>query len=420
MSRAVIHPAALSGTLAAPPSKSAAHRALICAALADGKSRVYPLAGSADMAATAQCLCAMGAQIAREGDAAFVEGGRCAAGAEVTLDCAESGSTLRFLLPVAAAYGLRATFVGRGRLPERPLGALADQMKAHGVSFSAGAMPFTIGGRLSPGRYELPGDVSSQFVTGLLFALPLLDGESEIVLTSPLQSAGYVEMTLRALQESGVAVTPTENGWRVPGNQRFRAFDRTVEGDWSNAAFWLCAAAIGGTVRITGLSNDSAQGDRAVYEILERFGADITRDAHAVCCEAAPLRAQRIDAGQIPDLVPVLAVTAAFAEGDTEIYNAARLRIKESDRLASTAALLRALGGSAEEYPDRLVVHGGGLRGGDAQGANDHRIVMAAAVAALGCREKVCVTDAHAINKSYPDFFDELNKLGGRCNVDMG
>lgn len=221
-------------------------------------------------------------------------------------------------------------------------------MKAHGVSFSAGAMPFTIGGRLSPGRYELPGNVSSQFVTGLLFALPLLDGESEIVLTSPLQSAGYVEMTLRTLQESGVAVTPTENGWRVPGNQRFRAFDRTVEGDWSNAAFWLCAAAIGGTVRITGLSNDSAQGDRTVYEILERFGADITRDAHAVCCEAAPLRAQRIDAGQIPDLVPVLAVTAAFAEGDTEIYNAARLRIKESDRARvdrGAPARARRLGG---------------------------------------------------------------------------
>ncbi|MFR9188819.1 MAG: 3-phosphoshikimate 1-carboxyvinyltransferase [Anaerotruncus massiliensis (ex Togo et al. 2019)] len=246
-------------------------------------------------------------------------------------------------MPVAAAYGLRATFVGRGRLPERPLGALADQMKAHGVSFSAGAMPFTIGGRLSPGRYELPGNVSSQFVTGLLFALPLLDGESEIVLTSPLQSAGYVEMTLRTLQESGVAVTPTENGWRVPGNQRFRAFDRTVEGDWSNAAFWLCAAAIGGTVRITGLSNDSAQGDRTVYEILERFGADITRDAHAVCCEAAPAR-QRIDAGRFRPRA-VLAVTVAFA-GDTGSITPPACASGERP-LASTAALLRArrLGG---------------------------------------------------------------------------
>lgn len=421
MSRAVIHPARLSGTLAAPPSKSAAHRALICAALADGESRVSPLADSADMAATIGVLRAMGAEIASsENGGVTISSGRWNREKMALLDCRESGSTLRFLLPVACALGLTATAAGRGRLPERPLGALMEQMKAHGVSFSGERMPFIVRGQLTPGRYELPGDVSSQFVTGLLFALPLLDGESEIALTSPLQSAGYVEMTLRALQESGVTVIPSENGWRIPGNQRYRAFDRAVEGDWSNAAFWLCAAAIGGDVRITGLSNASAQGDRAVCEILGRLGADITRDARAVRCRAAKLRGCKIDAGQIPDLVPVLAVTAAFAEGDTEIHNAARLRIKESDRLASTAALLRSLGGSAEEFPDRLVVHGGGLRGGDAQGVNDHRIVMAAAVAALGCGEKVSVTDAHAVNKSYPDFFDDLKKLGGRCDVDMG
>lgn len=421
MSRAVIYPARLAGTRPAPPSKSAAHRALICAALASGESRVAPLAGSADMAATIGVLHAIGAQISlTKNGGAKVSGGRWNTEKMLLLDCLESGSTLRFLLPVACALGLTATVAGRGRLPERPLGALAEQMKAHGVSFSSGKMPFIVRGQLTPGRYELPGDVSSQFVTGLLFALPLLGGDSEIVLTSPLQSAGYVEMTLRALAQSGIVVEAAASGWRVPGGQRYQPGDRDVEGDWSNAAFWLCAAAIGGAVRVTGLTNASAQGDRAVCGILERFGAEISQDAHAVCCKAAPLRGCKIDAGPIPDLVPVLAVTAAFAEGETEIFNAARLRIKESDRLATTAALVRSLGGRADEYPDRLVVYGGGLRGGTAQGANDHRIVMAAAVAAQACAKEVCVTDAHAVKKSYPDFFDDLIKLGGRCDVDMG
>ncbi|MEM1483680.1 3-phosphoshikimate 1-carboxyvinyltransferase [Oscillospiraceae bacterium PP1C4] len=416
MSDIRVYPARLCGEITAPPSKSEAHRALICAALAAGDSIVSPLSASEDMIATAQVLRAMGMQITREAGSAAVRGGTCAKG-EVTLDCKESGSTLRFLLPVAAALGLQAVFCGEGRLPERPIGTLSNQLKEHGITFSAERMPFTISGKLTGGCFTLPGDVSSQFVSGLLFALPLVDSDSEIVLTSPLQSAGYVDMTLSTLRQSGIEIIITENGYRINGNQVYRAGDKAVEGDYSNAAFWLCAGAIGGEISVGGLDADSMQGDRAIVEVIRRFGGTIATENSIVTSGKTPLSGCRIDAAPIPDLVPVIAVMAAFAQGNTEIYNAARLRIKESDRLQAVSALLRNLGGKVDEYPDRLVIHGGGLRGGEADGANDHRIIMAAAVAAQLCSEPVIIRGAQAVNKSYPNFFDDLIKLGGRCDV---
>ena len=415
MSDVRILPHAPRGKLAAPPSKSAAHRALICAALSAMPCRVFPVAASSDMRATLRVLRAMGVNWTQEEHTVVFEGASWQA--REPFDCLESGSTLRFLLPVAAALGLPAAFTGGGRLPERPLGALMEQMRAHGVAFSDGRLPFSISGRLAAGRYTLPGDVSSQFISGLLFALPLVEGDSEIVLTSPLQSAGYVDMSLEALAQSGIRVSRTESGWQVPGGQAYRSGERTVEADWSNAAFWLCAGAAGGDVRLTGLRDGSAQGDRAVFDLIGQFGAQISRDANVTRCAHAPLHGIRIDAGPIPDLVPILAVTAAFAQGDTEIYNAGRLRIKESDRLSTVAALLRDLGGSVDEYPDRLTIHGGGLRGGTADGANDHRVVMSAAIAGMFCREPVLIRGAEAVHKSYPDFFEDFKKLGGLCDV---
>ena len=249
----LLTPARPHGELHAPPSKSAAHRALICAALSGEPCRVSPVSRSADMDATMGVLAAMGSRFTRE-QAAVVFSGAGWAAAPALLNCIESGSTLRFLLPVAAALGIPATFTGEGRLPDRPIGVLAEQMKRHGVSFSSDRMPFTLSGRLTGGQYLLPGNVSSQFISGLLFALPLLPEGGEILLDSPLQSAGYVEMTLESLRGSGIRVEALENGWRVPGGQAYSSGDRTVEADWSNAAFWLCAGAIGGKVRLTGLS----------------------------------------------------------------------------------------------------------------------------------------------------------------------
>lgn len=413
---ATVYPGTLHGRVAAPPSKSAAHRALICAALSRQPGRVSPVSASADMAATLAVLEGLGFPARREEEAVVFDMPVLAE--HPFCPCGESGSTLRFLLPVAAAFGVNAAFAGEGRLPERPLEPLLSLMKAHGVSFSADTLPFSINGRLTAGLYELPGDVSSQFISGLLFALPLLEGDSEIRITSPLQSAGYVDLTLKALRESNVSVEAIPEGYRIPGGQRYLPRQRDVEGDWSGGAFWLCAGAISGEIILTGLEPASAQGDRAILEILREMGACAHTGVDGIAVSSARLHGVRIDAAPIPDLVPILAVAAAFAEGKTEIYNAARLRIKESDRLSTTTAMLRALGATVEEFPDRLVIHGGKpLHGGAVDGANDHRIVMSAAVAALGCGGPVRISCAGAVSKSYPGFFEAMKALGGVCDV---
>lgn len=411
-----VMPGGVRGQISAPPSKSAAHRALICAALSMTPGEVFPVSQSADMTATLAVLEAMGFPTVRQEEETILFGGPVPA-ARPVCPCGESGSTLRFLLPVAAALGLEAAFTGEGRLPERPLEPLLSLMKEHGVHFSSDTLPFTISGRLTPGLYRLPGDVSSQFISGLLFALPLLEGESRIQITSPLQSAGYVDLTLQALKASAIRVIKDGDGYTVPGGQRYSPRLRRVEADWSGGAFWLCAGALFGQITVAGLDVDSAQGDKAVLDILRDMGASISIHEGLITVSKSSLRGVRVDAAPIPDLVPVIAVTAAYARGETEIYNAARLRIKESDRLSAVTKLLRALGGKVEEYPDRLVIHGGPLRGGDVDGANDHRIVMSAAIAALGCGGPVRVSHGEAVAKSYPDFFEVFKQLGGVCHV---
>lgn len=416
MSDIRVYPGKLSGSVVAPPSKSMAHRALICAALAHGKSTVSPLSGSEDIEATSHVLRVMGAKIDRQGDVATVRGGSGTSSA-VWLDCKESGSTLRFLLPVAAALGIRATFFGQGRLPARPIGMLTTQLALHDVEFTSNTLPLTVSGRLTSGVYFLPGDVSSQFVSGLLFALPLLPGDSEISLLSPLESAGYVDMTIEMLSKAGIEIERTDGGYHVSGNQSYRKGHFDVEGDYSSAAFWLCAGALGGEIAVNGLAPDSVQGDREILDIIRRFGSDVYDDSGAARAYGGSLAGCRVDVTDIPDLLPIMAVMAALSSGDTELYNAARLRGKESDRLATVTAMLRALGGSVEEFPDRLVIHGGALRGGEVDGAGDHRIVMSAAIAALCCTESVVIHGTEATAKSYPEFFDDLRRLGGNFDV---
>jgi len=412
-----VYPGRPSGCLTAPPSKSAAHRALICAALAQGESEIAPVSDSTDMAATLGVLAAMGQQAERDGKTVRFRGMPWVK-QPVVLNCRESGSTLRFLLPVATALGLSATFLGEGRLPERPIGVLTEQLSRHGISVTGSGMPFSIDGKLTGGVFTLPGDVSSQFISGLLFALPLLMQDSEIRLTTPLESAAYVDMTLSALADAGIQIERTGDGFLIKGGQLYRPGRKTVEGDFSNAAFWLCAGVIGGTIAIDGLQEQSVQGDRAIVKLAQAFGASVSAQNGQITVESAPLRGIRIDAAPIPDLVPILAVTAAFAQGDTEIYNAARLRIKESDRLSAVSGLIRNLGGEAQEFPDWLIIRGsGGLRGGEVDGMNDHRIVMSAAIAALFCHESVVIRGAQAVRKSYPDFFEDLKRLGGRYDV---
>ena len=413
----VIEPSPLKGEIAAIPSKSVAHRMLICAALADGPTTLRIPKTSDDIDATADCLRALGAAITVNNEDYIVE-----PIAQIEnipqLDCGESGSTLRFLLPVAAAAADRCRFDGHGRLPERPLSDLTDAMKEHGVSFDGEKLPFTIGGRLRGGIYRLPGNVSSQYITGLLLALPLCEEDSVIELTTALESASYIDITLSVLKTFGITVHCERNRYIIPGKQVFRSPGTLpVEGDWSNAAFFLTAAALNNDITMTGLNPNSAQGDRKIIALLEQLGAVTQKDNGRLTLRSDELKGCTIDIQDTPDLLPVLSVAAAFAQGKTTFINAARLRLKESDRLASSAAMIENLGGRAEVGEDELTVYGTGLIGGTVESCNDHRIAMSAAVAATRCSKPVTILHAEAVKKSYPGFYNDYNKTGGKAHV---
>jgi 3-phosphoshikimate 1-carboxyvinyltransferase len=401
---------------------------LICAALSDKETFVRCPERSEDIDATARCLEAMGADILYKKDSflitPIIKGIKNQNGAiEHTLDCGESGSTLRFLLPVCGALGLRTSFNMKGRLPNRPLSGLYEEMQAHGCTLSApGSSPLSCEGRLKSGEYTLPGNISSQLVSGLLFALPLLKGDSLIRITGVLESRPYVDMTLEALGLFNIKVEETGKPgnplvFRVSGSQTYCSPGTVqAEGDWSNTAFWLSAGAIGkGSITCTGLNLDSCQGDRAITGLLERFGAHVLFDRGSVTVSSSALRSIEIDAGNTPDLVPVLAAVASVAEGETVIRNAGRLRIKESDRLRTAAASLSSLGADLAETQDGLIIHGKKtLPGGKTESFGDHRIAMTIAVLSAVCKGPVAITNAEAVRKSYPGFFyDFSNALGG-------
>ncbi len=418
MSNITVACSSIAGTIAAPPSKSAAHRALICAALA-GEGCVHGINDSDDMRATIGAIRGLGIAVRHEDDTAHLFSVPMAANVSpLVVNCLESGSTLRFLVPVFAAKGISCTFTGSGRLPERPLGVYRDCLPAHGITLTTrGGLPLHIQGQLTAGRYELPGDVSSQFISGLLFALPMCDGDSNIVLTSPLESAAYVDMTIDALRQGGVMIHPTPTGWQIPGGQLPKPHTYTVEGDWSQAAFLLAMGVLGGEITVTGLNRRSPQGDRAIVDLLRQFGGKLDDTPSGFVCRRSSLRGIAIDATQIPDLVPILAVVASLAQGQTTITGAARLRLKESDRLAAITHCLRLLGADITENTDGLVIRGRTtLRGGvTVPGYHDHRIVMSMAVAALGCEQPVVIEDAESVAKSWPGFFEEYKICGGEA-----
>ena len=410
-------PGPRTGRVTIPASKSQAHRLLICAAL--GREPVELVCGgpSADILATAKCLNALGADIQQTAPDRFsVRPIAAVPGGAAQLACGESGSTLRFLLPLVGALGAEGAFVMEGRLPQRPLAPFDSVLKEHGMTLHQEGSRLRCGGQLRPGDYTLPGDVSSQYISGLLMALPRLAGDSTLAVTGHMESAGYVAMTEDALHLSGIRFTREGQSWRIPGGQccRLPGLCR-VEGDWSNAAFFLCAGALSPEgITVEGLSLTSSQGDRAVVDILRAFGAQVTEGNNSVTVRKGALRGITIDAAPIPDLIPALSAVAAAAEGTTYIENAGRLRLKESDRLKSTAALLSALGGQAEEQEAGLVIRGRArLDGGTADPWNDHRIAMAAAVAACSCRGPVTVTGSQCVAKSYPRFWEDFQQLKG-------
>lgn len=407
------------GSVTAPPSKSDVHRAIICAALSKGVSTISPVVLSNDIKATIGGIEALGAKTHIENNILTVDGTQFLLNKTATLDCRESGSTLRFFIPVAAVGGVNATFIGGGRLPQRPIGIFTDLLPNFGVNCQTeGGLPLKISGTLQSGIFKIPGNVSSQFITGLLFALPLLENDSDIELTSPIESVGYIDMTIYTMLKFGVKVEKTDLGWHIKGNQSYKPCCYTTDGDWSQAAFFMVSGAISGSITVNGVNRDSAQGDRKIAEIISQFGAEVFQTDTSVTVKSGKMHAITIDASQIPDLVPVLAVCATFADGTTKIINAQRLRIKESDRLKTTANLINNLGGNVIELSDGLEITGvKNLSGGSADGCNDHRIVMSAAVCAVGLNGEIECSDALSINKSYPEFFNDYNSIGGRANV---
>ena len=381
-------PTKLKGAITPPPSKSYAHRALIAAALAGGNSELTNLADSRDIIATRRCLEAL------------------ASPEELPLlDCGESGSTLRFLIPVALALRGGARFTGQGRLMERPQKPYFDLFDEKGIFHKQADGVLTVKGTLTPGDYHLPGDVSSQFVTGLLYSLPLLEGgTSRIILTSPLESRNYVDMTVEVMAHFGVKVEETNHGWLVPGNQSYKPNALAIEADWSQAGFFYAALGLGNELDIQGMNLQSTQGDMRIVPYYETLIQEVDVE---------------LDVSQCPDLVPPLAVHAAVRSGTTRIVNAARLRIKESDRLATVTQTLNALGAQIEEGPDSLTIHGVDvLAGGVAVDCcNDHRIAMMAAVAATRCAAPIVLNGAECVAKSYPDFWDDYAGLGGIIDI---
>ena len=405
------------GVIDAIASKSDAHRLLIAAALADNECRLVLNSTSQDIEATVSCLENAGAVIKKEGTDLIVSPIKRTTESAV-FDCGESGSTIRFLMPVAAALGINSIFTGSGRLPERPQTPILKALAENGVSVSPdGEFPIKLNGKLRNGVFTLPGNVSSQFVTGLIFALPLLEGDSEIRLIPPVESKPYINMTIATVRKFGIKIEEKGNSYFVKGNQKYKASPEIrVDGDWSNGAFFVCAGALS-DITVNGLYSDSVQGDKGIINIVKNMGADITQEQDNVNVKKAPLHGIEIDVADTPDLVPVIAALACFAQGTTTITNAGRLRIKESDRLRTVTQLITEAGGDITELADGLIIKGGKKlkESFTFDGCNDHRIVMAAAV--LSVHSDVTVTNAQAINKSYPDFIRDITKLGGVCNV---
>ncbi len=416
-----INPSVLSGTVQAPPSKSYAHRAVISAFLSGAECKIKNLHLSADISATLDCAAQLGAKwkyIKKTHTASIkkVE----APSSPLMLDCGESGSTLRFFIPIAMAMANEARFTGHGRLMERPLDPYFEIFNGKKIKYELNDGVLWVKGRLTPGVYEIDGTVSSQFITGLLFALPLLDGDSKIKIKGALTSKAYIDITLDVMKKFGIEIKNQDYAsFIIKGNQKYKSQNYTDEGDFSNGAFWLVAGALGCDVTCRGLEESSLQGDKKIIDIIKRTGATVERKGKTELAAhpSANMHGITVDVDEIPDLVPVLAVLFSFCKGKSRIENAGRLRIKESDRLSAITAELTKMGAHITEGKDFLEIEGCQVLGGaELSSWNDHRIAMAVSIAACRCEGEISIEGAKkAVAKSYPDFFEDYNMLGGNA-----
>lgn len=420
--KVTIKPNTLNGQVNIPPSKSMSHRAIIAAALSEGHSVIENLLFSQDIKATCDAMQNFGIHINKYDNKIDVfSDGRVKAPVH-PVDCHESGSTLRFLVPFGAIVDEPVVFEGRGKLTTRPLTPYFNIFDEQSIRYDyRNELPLVVEGELKPGKFEIPGDISSQFITGLMYVLPLLDGDSEIKITSPLESKGYIDLTLDVLNDFNINVeNDNHEVYRIKGNQKYMSKDYRVEGDYSQAAFWIVAGLIGDQICLKDLKINSLQGDKEVIDIVKRMNGDLQIEKDRVTVFKSKTKGTVIDGSQCPDIIPVMTVLAALSEGRTEIINASRLRIKESDRLAAISTELNKLGADIKETEDGLIINGKSeLEGGAIVDSwNDHRIAMSLAIASIRCKNEIVITGSQAIEKSYPNFFDDFAKLGGNVRAE--
>lgn len=415
MSSITLRPVQLNGSVDIPPSKSLAHRAIICASLARGRSIIKNVEYSKDIQATIACMKELGTIIFEHDDYLEIDGTTTFFKNKCEMKCEESGSTLRFMIPISLVDFANVHFTGKGQLGKRPLDVYYQIFDKQNISYlyRENVLDLYVQGKLSSDEFYIPGDVSSQFISGLLFALPLLDGDSIIHMTSPIQSIGYIDLTLQMLNQYGIDIDYQDNSFYIRGNQSYQACDYTIEGDYSQAAFYLVAGALNNDVILKGLNLNSAQGDKEAIEILKRMGCQfiVNDEGCKIVCD--DLKAVDIDASQCPDIIPVMALACSQANGTSRIYNAKRLRIKECDRLHATVEVLKGLGIEAIEKEDEMIIKGGVIKGGHVSSYNDHRMAMMEAIASTVSKEKVIIDNKECVKKSYPSFWQHFKMLGG-------
>ncbi|AFS78232.1 3-phosphoshikimate 1-carboxyvinyltransferase AroA [Gottschalkia acidurici 9a] len=423
-----ITPSELKGEVNIPPSKSMSHRAIICASLSEGISNIDNVDFSDDIIATLEGMKSLGVEVLgiekdkeKSTSKVIIKGKDELKVLNDTIDCFESGSTIRFLIPIATLANEKIKVTGRGRLVERPMDTYYKIFEKQNIKYETtdGKIPVTIEGKIKPDTFEMEGNISSQFITGLLFTLPLLNEDSKIVITTELESKGYVDLTIDVLKKFGIEIENKDyKEFYIRGNQKYKARDYKVEGDYSQVAFWIVGGILNGDIKCNGLDLESLQGDKVVLEIVKKMGANIITEGDSVIVKKSKTKGTVIDASECPDIIPILSVLASVSEGETRVINGKRLRIKESDRLNSTATILNELGADVEELEDGLIIRGvEKLKGGvtlDSWG--DHRIAMALGIASTICEEPIIITNSHVVAKSYPNFWEDFTEVGGKIN----
>jgi len=421
----VLQPHKLKGQVQVPPSKSMAHRAIICASLARGRSVIRGIEYSQDIQATISAMKALGTMIFEYDDYLEIDGTTTYFRNNIEIDCHESGSTLRFMVPIVLVNEMNVHFKGEGRLGKRPLDVYYRIFDEQNICYlyREEVLDLYIRGHMHGGCFSIPGDVSSQFISGLLFALPLMQEDSIITITSPLQSKGYIDLTLQMLEMFGIHIINKDyREFIIAGNQTYQPCDYQVEADFSQAAFYLVADALGNEVVLKGLNMNSWQGDKEIVNILQKIGCQLTPKETGYQLYPGLLSSITIDGSQYPDIIPIVALACAVSEGVSVIKNVGRLRMKECDRLAATVEVINTLGGIAKEDGDSIMIEGvRSLRGGSVSSYHDHRMAMMEAIAATICRDVVVIDDKDCVKKSYPSFWEDYTMLGGIIDeFDMG